>query len=75
MHCAVEDTDKGLVENRLETTLEMCIESMDLRSALSFLGHEGDESSWSGLDAYHRDPLLRFQQQGRMRCSDRARRW
>jgi aspartate racemase len=40
---------------------EMSIESLDLDKALSYLGTEGDECSWSLFDAYHRDALKRLE--------------
>lgn len=64
IHRAVENADKCPDKPPLDSPLEMCIESLDLNTALSFLGHEGDESSWCRFDAYHRDALLRLQQAG-----------
>jgi aspartate racemase len=43
---------------------EIAIESLDLNKAVSFLGSDGDESSWEFFDAYHRDALLRLQASG-----------
>ena len=45
-------------------TPEMAIESLDLRTALSYLGEIGNAPSWSRFDAYHRDALLRLQHAG-----------
>jgi aspartate racemase len=42
----------------------MTIESLDLRKAVSYLGVEGDESSWSRFDNYHRDALKRLEANG-----------
>lgn len=60
IHRAVESRFKS----GQESSLEMCIESLDLKTALSYIGEEGDESSWSKFDAYHRNALLRLQQNG-----------
>ncbi len=43
---------------------EMSIESLDLRKAISYLGREGDEASWSQFDDYHRTALQRLQASG-----------
>lgn len=45
-------------------TPEMAIESLDLRTALSYLGEIGNAPSWSRFDAYHRDALLRLRNAG-----------
>ena len=64
IHRAVESHSKSSEEVGQASSLEMCIESLDLKTALSFLGREGDESSWSRFDAYHRDALFRLQEIG-----------
>ncbi len=46
---------------RPPTTPEMCIESLDLRYAVSLIGVDGDESSWQQFDDYHRTALKRLQ--------------
>lgn len=46
---------------RPPTTPEMCIESLDLRYAVSLIGVDGDESSWQQFDDYHRIALKRLQ--------------
>ncbi|MBA2673435.1 aspartate/glutamate racemase family protein [Ramlibacter sp.] len=48
----------------VSSTLEMAIESLDLAHAVSLLGKEGDEASWSAFDAYHTDALLRLERCG-----------
>ena len=42
------------------STLEMSIESLDLNKAVSYIGVDGDEASWSRFDAYHRIALQRL---------------
>ena len=42
----------------------MCIESLNLRTALSYIGMEGNEQSWMEFDEYHRSALQRLQQSG-----------
>jgi aspartate racemase len=44
--------------------LEMTIESLSLETALSYIGKDGDESSWMEFDRYHREALRRLQQSG-----------
>lgn len=44
--------------------LEMCIESLSLRTALSYIGTEGDERSWTRFDEYHRSALQRLERSG-----------
>lgn len=39
----------------------MCIESLDLRRAVSLIGTDGDESSWRQFDDYHRTGLQRLE--------------
>jgi len=50
--------------SRLPTTPEMCIESLDLRHAVSLIGIDGDESSWRRFDDYHRTALKRLETSG-----------
>jgi aspartate racemase len=45
-------------------TPEMSIESLDLNKAVSYLGMDGDEDSWSQFDAYHRTALQRLEASG-----------
>ena len=45
-------------------TAEMCIESLDLRKAVAYLGRDGDEASWSRFDEYHRAALRRLEASG-----------
>lgn len=45
-------------------TPEMTIESLDLRTAVSYLGTIGDDESWARFDAYHRSALKRVQESG-----------
>ena len=49
---------------RPPTTPEMCIESLDLRYAVSLVGVDGDELSWQRFDDYHRIALKRLQSSG-----------
>ena len=44
--------------------LEMSIESLDLRTALSYVGTEDNEGSWARFDDYHRGALLELQRAG-----------
>jgi aspartate racemase len=46
------------------TIPEICIESLDLSTALSYLGTDDDDQSWSRFDNYHRDALLRLEVSG-----------
>jgi aspartate racemase len=43
---------------------EMSIESLDLHKAVSYLGVDGDEESWSQFDDYHRAALQRLEASG-----------
>src|SRR5258708_7709055 len=43
---------------------EMSIESLDLSKAVSYLGVDGDEESWSRFDDYHRAALRRLEASG-----------
>ena len=43
---------------------EMSIESLDLRKAVSCIGVDGDEASWSEFDEYHRVALQRVEASG-----------
>jgi aspartate racemase len=45
-------------------TPEMSIESLDLNKAVSYLGVDGDEESWSQFDDYHRAALQRLEASG-----------
>ena len=45
-------------------TPEMSIESLDLSKAVSYLGIDGDEDSWSQFDGYHRTALRRLEASG-----------
>lgn len=42
-------------------TPEICIESLDLNTALALLGHDEEPESWRRFDEYHRTALLRLQ--------------
>ncbi len=46
------------------STPEISIESLDHRKAVSYLGVEGDEESWSRFDEYHRAALRRLEAGG-----------
>ena len=43
---------------------EIAIESLDLRTAVSYLGRDEDEESWFQFDAYHRAALQRLETNG-----------
>lgn len=43
---------------------ELVIESLDLATAVSYLGVAGDERSWRRFDAYHRQALQRIESAG-----------
>jgi aspartate racemase len=59
-----ESLDLAADASRLPTTPEMCIESLDLRRAVSLIGTDGDESSWRPFDDYHREALQRLEASG-----------
>jgi aspartate racemase len=46
------------------STPEMSIESLDLNKAVSYLGVDDDEESWSQFDEYHRAALTRLEASG-----------
>lgn len=46
------------------STPEMSIESLDLNKAVSYLGTDDDEESWSQFDGYHRSALERLEASG-----------
>jgi aspartate racemase len=46
------------------STPEMSIESLDLNKAVSYLGSDDDDDSWSRFDAYHRAALERLEASG-----------
>jgi aspartate racemase len=46
------------------STPEISIESLDLNKAVSYLGIDGDERSWSQFDEYHRAALQRLETSG-----------
>src|SRR5229473_3750060 len=46
------------------STPEMSIESLDHNKAVSYLGIDGDEESWSLFDDYHRGALQRLEASG-----------
>jgi aspartate racemase len=48
----------------ISLTAEMTIESLDLNRAISYLGSDGDEESWSEFDDYHRAALRRLEGSG-----------
>lgn len=59
-----EALDLAADASRIPTTPEMCIESLDLRRAISLIGTDGDESSWRQFDDYHRTSLRRLEASG-----------
>ena len=46
------------------STPEISIESLNLATAISYLGSDDDERSWSQFDDYHRAALMRLQLSG-----------
>ncbi len=48
----------------IPSTPEMAIESLDLARAVSFMGIDGDEASWSRFDRYHHVALQRLEASG-----------
>jgi aspartate racemase len=46
------------------STPEISIESLDHSKAVSYLGTDGDESSWTQFDDYHRAALQRLERSG-----------
>ena len=46
------------------STPEIVIESLDLRKAVSYLGIDGDDTSWTRFDRYHREALARLEASG-----------
>ncbi|HEX3685416.1 MAG TPA: hypothetical protein VHU83_22975 [Bryobacteraceae bacterium] len=46
------------------STPEMTIECLNLSKAVSYLGIDGDEESWSQFDDYHRAALRRLEASG-----------
>jgi aspartate racemase len=56
-----EALDLASDASSLPTAPEMCIESLDLRRAVSLIGTDGDESSWRRFDDYHRTGLQRLE--------------
>ena len=46
------------------STPEMNIESLDLKKAVSYLGIDDNEESWSQFDHYHRTALKRLEENG-----------
>ena len=48
----------------IPSTPEMTIESLDHSKAVSYLGVDGDEDSWSRFDEYHRAALQRLEASG-----------
>lgn len=43
---------------------EIAIESLDLQTAITYLGRDGNEQSWAGFDEYHRRALQRLEASG-----------
>jgi aspartate racemase len=50
--------------NRFPATPEMSIESLDLRTAASSIGVDGNDGSWYRFDEYHRAALRRLEASG-----------
>lgn len=60
-------SERGYLARRprgVPSTPEMSIESLDLNKAVSYLGIDGDEESWSQFDDYHRAALQRLETSG-----------
>jgi aspartate racemase len=53
-----------LARNLPPSTPEMSVESLDLNKAVSYLGDDDDEGSWSRFDHYHRTALQRLEASG-----------
>jgi aspartate racemase len=51
-------------QSTLKMSPEMSIESLDLNKAVAWLGTDGDESSWTQFDDYHRAALERLEASG-----------
>lgn len=51
-------------EMRPPSAPEISVESLDLNKAVSYLGIDGDEASWSRFDEYHREALKRLENCG-----------
>lgn len=43
---------------------EMCIESLDINKAVTYIGTDADEASWAQFDEYHRAALRRIESSG-----------
>jgi aspartate racemase len=56
-----EERDAAANRGGPRSTPEMCIESLDLAKAVSYIGVDGDEASWSRFDEYHRSALRRLE--------------
>ncbi len=50
--------------NAVPSTPEMSIESLDLNTAVSYLGNDDDEDSWRRFDDYHRVALQHLEDSG-----------
>jgi aspartate racemase len=59
-----EDFRKSLAPGARHPTSEIIIESLDHVKAVSLLGDDDKEESWSDFDAYHRTALLRLETAG-----------
>jgi aspartate racemase len=59
-----EELNASMGEQDRLSTLEMVIESLDLKTAISYLGREGDEISWEQFDGYHNQALRRLEASG-----------
>ena len=60
-------TEQGHIDQKRQgvpSTPEMSIESLDENKAISYLGVDGDEDSWSHFDDYHRVALQRLEASG-----------
>ncbi len=63
--CRLSEEWHGAVNaGELATTPEMSIESLDLRTAVSYLGNDIVEESWIRFDEYHRVALQRLEASG-----------
>ncbi len=59
-----EEWHRARDPNAVARMPELSIESLDLATAVSYLGSDGDEESWSRFDDYHRAALIRLEGSG-----------
>jgi aspartate racemase len=59
-----EDLHLDVKDQEMPLMPEIAIESLDLRKAISYLGEDNKEESWSRFDEYHRKALKRLEASG-----------